>query len=66
MTGEPQILDDFLAVWKLSAKFLVSNLKVIDTVGFCRIFFQVLLEQPLKFLLTSLPSLLTRDDQSQS
>ena len=35
---------------KLSAKFLVSSIKVIDTVGFLS-FFKVLLEQLLKFLL---------------
>ena len=41
-----QIIDDFPAVWnygKLSAKFLVSWGKVIDTVGFLS-FFKVLLE----------------------
>ena len=35
-------MDDFPAAWnygKLSAKFLVSNLRVIDTVGFLSIFF---------------------------
>ena len=51
---------------KLSAKFLVSRVKDIDTVGFLS-FFQVLLKQLLKFLLNSLPSLSTspRDGQSQ-
>ena len=36
-TSQPQIIDDFPAVWrygKLAAKFLVSSIKVIDTVGF--------------------------------
>ena len=36
-TFQPQIIDDFPAVWnygKLSAKFLVSRVKVIDTMGF--------------------------------
>ena len=45
-------MDDFPAVWncgRLSAKFLVSSIKVNDTLGFCR-FFKVLLEQLLKFL----------------
>ena len=53
----PQVLDDFPAVWnygKLSAKFLVSSIKVIDTVGFLS-FFKVLLEQLLKFLLKTNP-----------
>ena len=34
---QPQIIDDFPTVWnceKLSAKFLVSIVKVIDMVGF--------------------------------
>ena len=62
-SGEPEnirttycTLDDFPAVWnyrKLSAKFLVSSVKVIDTVDFCRFFFLILLEQLLKFLLTN-------------
>ena len=36
-TFQPQIIDDFPAVWnygKLSAKFLVSSVRVFDTVGF--------------------------------
>ena len=36
-TFSPQIIDDFQASWdygKLSAKFLVSCVKVIDTVAF--------------------------------
>ena len=50
----------------LSAKFLVSRVKDIDTVGLSSVF-QVLLEQLLKLLLSSQPSLLTspRDGQSQ-
>ena len=50
---QPQIIDDFPAVWnygKLSAKFLVSSVKIIDMVGFL-LFFKVLLEQLIKFLL---------------
>ena len=38
-TFQIQIIDDFPEVWsyrKLPAKFLVSSVKVIDTVGFCR------------------------------
>ena len=39
---------------KLSAKFLVRRVKDIDTVGFLSgFFFQILLEQLLKFLLNS-------------
>ena len=37
----PQIIVDFPAVWnyrKLSAKFLISSVKVIDTVGFLSFF----------------------------
>ena len=52
-TFQPQIIDDFPAVWnygKLSAKFLVSSVKDIDTVGFLS-FLYVLLEQLSKFLL---------------
>ena len=40
-TFQPQIIDDFPAVWKygkLAAKFLVSSIKVIDTVGFLSFF----------------------------
>ena len=40
-TFQPQIIDDFPAVWsygKLSSKFLVSSVKVIDTVGFLSFF----------------------------
>ena len=62
-------MNDFPSVWnygKLSAKFLVSRVKDINTVGFLS-FFQVSLEQLLKFLVNSLTSLLTspRDGQSQ-
>ena len=65
-----KIIKDFPAVWnygKLSAKFIISRIKDIDTVGVLSFSFQVLLEQLLKFLLNSLPSLLTspRDSQSQ-
>ena len=38
-TFQTQIIDDFPVVWsygKLPAKYFVSSLKVIDTVGFCR------------------------------
>ena len=48
-----QIIDDFTAVWnygKLSAKYFLSSVKVIDTVGFLS-FFKILLKQLLKFLL---------------
>ena len=37
----PQIIDDFPAVWnyrKLSAKFLVNSVRVIDMVGFLLVF----------------------------
>ena len=54
-------MNDFPAVWnygKLSDKILVSRVKDINTVGFLCFFFQVLLEQLLKFLLNSLTSLL--------
>ena len=40
-SGEPQVIDDFPAVWnygKLSTKFLVSSMKVIDMVGFLSFF----------------------------
>ena len=40
-TLQPQIIDDFPAVWnygKLSAKFLVSLGKVIDTMGILSFF----------------------------
>ena len=40
-TFQPQIIDDFAAVWnyrKLSAKFLVSSVKIIDTVEFLSFF----------------------------
>ena len=48
-----QIIDHFPAVWnygKLSANFILSSVKVIDTVGFLS-FLKLLLEQLLKFLL---------------
>ena len=38
---QTQIIDDFSAVWnygKLSAKFLVISVKVIDTVGYLSFF----------------------------
>ena len=40
-TFQPQITDDCPAVWnygKLAAKFLVTSIKVIDTVGFLSVF----------------------------
>ena len=46
-TFRTQIIDDFPAVWncgRLSAKFFISSVNVIDTVGFLS-FFNVLLEQ---------------------
>ena len=53
-TFQPQIIDDFPVVWnywKLSAKFFLSSVNVIDTVGFLSFLFKILLEQLLKFLL---------------
>ena len=50
-TFQLQIIDDFLAAWnygKLSAKFVVSSVRVIDTMGFLSFFFKVLFEQLLK------------------
>ena len=53
-TFYPQIINDFPAVWnygKLSAKFLVSSVKDIGTVGFCRFFkfYSNNIKIPLKF-----------------
>ena len=49
-----------------SAKFLVSLVKDTDTVGFLSFFFQVLLEQLIKFLVNSMLSLLTSPKNAQS
>ena len=58
-TFQPQIIDDFPAVWnygKLSAKFLVSSVKIIDTVGFLS-FFKSFTRTTIKIPLKSLSDL---------
>ena len=53
-TFSPQIIDDFPAVWnygKLSVKFLVNSVKVIDTLGLLSFFLsftQITVKVPLK------------------